>query len=247
MSRPLADPVEEAIRVTDAAQSAAIALKITGGVGIALRCPSASTPQLARAYGDIDCVGLGPQRRDVTSLLEGLGYTADREFNALHGRTRLFFWDGDNDRQVDVFIDRVEMCHTIDLERRLDIHPRTLSLADLLLMKLQVFETNRKDLLDILALVADHPLTSDEEGINVGYIAALAGDDWGLWRTTTMVAEKARGFVGEVDGFAGAGAARARLDEYLQALAEQPKSRRWKLRARVGDRKRWYELPEEAH
>jgi hypothetical protein len=39
----------------------------------------------------------------------------------------------------------------------------------------------------------------------------------------------------------------ARIREYLQAMDAQPKSRRWKLRAKVGDRKQWYELPEESH
>jgi hypothetical protein len=30
-----------------------------------------------------------------------------------------------------------------------------------------------------------------------------------------------------------------------EALEQAPKSRRWKLRDRIGERKRWYELPEE--
>jgi hypothetical protein len=42
---------------------------------------------------------------------------------------------------------------------------------------------------------------------------------------------------------------RARLDERLDALLDrieaEPKSRSWRLRAKIGDRKRWYELPEE--
>ncbi|MFN8202610.1 MAG: hypothetical protein U0S48_08605 [Solirubrobacteraceae bacterium] len=37
-----------------------------------------------------------------------------------------------------------------------------------------------------------------------------------------------------------------RLAHALAALGEEPKSRGWKIRARIGERKRWYELPEEA-
>ena len=32
----------------------------------------------------------------------------------------------------------------------------------------------------------------------------------------------------------------------LAALEDAPKSSGWRLRARLGERKRWYELPEEA-
>ena len=243
----LADPTEEAARITEAADVAGVTLRITGGVGIALRCPSSHRAPLVRSYADIDCVGLGRQRGDLPAVLGELGYEPDQAFNALHGHTRLFFWDSTNNRQLDVFLDRVEMCHTIDLASRLGTDPRTLSLADLLLMKLQVFETNRKDLIDIVTLVTDHAFTPDDAGINLRYLANLAADDWGLWRTTTMVAEKADHFARELEGYEGAGIVHARIREFLQALEDEPKGRRWKLRAKVGERKRWYELPEESH
>jgi hypothetical protein len=38
---------------------------------------------------------------------------------------------------------------------------------------------------------------------------------------------------------------RSRLDELWSAIEAQPKPLKWKLRAQVGDRMRWYELPEE--
>jgi hypothetical protein len=246
VSMTLADPAAEGRRITDAADEAAVLLRITGGVGVALQCPSAASAPLARAYADIDCVGLSSQRGEIAELLAALGYEPDQAFNALHGHTRLFFWDAGNNRQLDVFIDRVEMCHTIDLTRRLPLRSRTLPLADLLLMKLQVFETNRKDLIDVVTLLSDHPLTQDESGIDVGYIAGLAADDWGLWRTTTMIAEKADRFARELEGFRNVGTVHTRISEYLEVLEEWPKSRRWRLRAKLGERKQWYELPEES-
>lgn len=244
---PLATPTDEAVRITDAAAREGVELRITGGVAVALRCPSAGETALQRAYADIDCVGLGRQRKEVATLLGGLGYQPDQAFNALHGHTRLFFWDTTNNRQLDVFLDRVEMCHTINLVDRLGLHPQTLSLADLLLLKLQVVETNRKDLVDAVALLTDYDFTTDETGINIEYIARLASDDWGLWRTTTMVAERADQFARSLEGFEHAGSVHERIAEYLRVLEERPKSRSWKLRARIGDRKRWYDLPEEAH
>jgi hypothetical protein len=246
MSAPLADLVEEGHRITAAAGERGVTLRITGGVGIAMRCPSAAAPPLARSYADIDCVASGRERPAVTGLFEALGYQADPAFNAIHGQTRLFFWDAVNNRQLDVFVDKVQMCHTIDLRSRLDVHRETLSLADLLLMKLQIVETNHKDMIDILALLADHDFTDDESGINIGYIASLAGDDWGLWKTTTMVAERSDKLARELEGFDGRRAViHERVRAYLQALEDAPKSRGWKFRAKIGERKRWYELPEE--
>jgi hypothetical protein len=246
-AEPLADPVDEALHLTDAGREQGVALRITGGVAVALRCESSRRPPLERRYADIDCVAPGRQGRALTDMLAALGYRPDEAFNAVNGATRLFFWDRANERQLDVFLDRVEMCHTFDLRDRLDVHDRTLSLADLLLLKLQVVETNEKDFLDILALLTDTPLTRDERGINLDYITGLTSADWGLWRTTTMVAERADRFAAELDGFAGRERVREQVRAYLDAVAEAPKSRGWKLRARLGDRKRWYELPEEAH
>jgi uncharacterized OB-fold protein len=36
-----------------------------------------------------------------------------------------------------------------------------------------------------------------------------------------------------------------RVRAVLRRIEEAPKSRGWKLRAKIGERKRWYELPEE--
>lgn len=243
---PLADHVEEAVRLTDAANAEDVLVRVTGGVAIALRSQSAGAPPLRRAYADIDLVGRARERRQIAELLLGLGYAQDEEFNRLHGATRLFFWDPANERQLDVFLDRMEMCHRIELAERLAIDPRTLSLADLLLTKLQVVETNEKDLLDLVVLLADHPLTAGEDGINLDYLTELTAGDWGLWRTTRLVAERVQQFAAGLDGLDAAGRVHERAQAYLDATERSEKSRRWRMRARVGERKRWYELPEEA-
>jgi hypothetical protein len=174
-----------------------------------------------------------------------LGYTGDKEFNMLHGHRRLYFWDEHNQRQVDVFVDEANLCHRIDLKRRLEAVPLTLSLADLTVLKLQVVETNEKDYLDLCAIFADHELTSDDSGVNSTYVASLTASDWGLWRTLGMVGEGTERFARELPGFTAGEVVAERLHGLRSALDEAPKSRGWKLRARVGDRKRWYELPEE--
>jgi hypothetical protein len=112
-------------------------------------------------------------------------------------------------------------------------------------LKLQVVETNEKDYLDICALFADHDLTEDDRGINTPYVASLAAADWGLWRTLTMVAERSAEFALMLPGFAEGATVAEKLRRFREELDRVPKKRAWKLRARLGDRKRWYEIPEE--
>jgi len=244
---PLADPVAEGTRIAEAAAERGVPLRLAGGVAVAVLCPSSRLPPLRRTYGDIDLATRGTAGREVTALLESLGYSADREFNTLHGHRRLYYFDERNQRQVDVFVDEVNLCHRIDLRGRLDLVPLALPLADLTVLKLQVVETNEKDYLDLCAIFADHDLSGDESGVNRAHIATVAGADWGLWRTLGMVAERSAQFARDLPGFDAGERVAARLERLRSDLDEAPKSRGWKLRARIGDRKRWYELPEEVH
>ncbi len=245
--QPLPDPVAEGTRIAQAAAELGLPLRALGGVAVAILCPSGRRPPLKRDYADIDFATTGAAKEAVVKLVESLGYAGDREFNMLHGHRRLFFWDESNRRQVDVFVDEANLCHRIDLKRRLDVRPLTVSLADLTVLKLQIVETNEKDYLDICAIFADHQLTDDESGINGAYIARISGADWGLWRTLGMVIERSERFALELPGFESAEVVAERLRALRAKLDSVPKTRRWKLRARVGEKKRWYEIPEEVH
>ncbi|HET9592310.1 MAG TPA: nucleotidyltransferase family protein [Solirubrobacterales bacterium] len=243
--KTLADPVAEGRRIAETAAERGVTLRVLGGVAVAMLCPSSRRPPLSRAYADIDLATTKAAKDQVVNLLEELGYSGDREFNMLHGHRRLYFWDESAKRQVDVFVDEANLCHRVDLKRRIESVPLTLSLADLTVLKLQVVETNEKDFLDICALFADHELTTDDSGINSNHIAALAASDWGLWRTLGMVAEASERFALDLPDFAAGEVVAERLRHLREQLESVPKSRGWKLRARIGDRKRWYELPEE--
>lgn len=245
--KTLPDPVAEGRRIAEAAAECGLPLRVIGGVAVALLCPSSRRPPLQREYADIDLATTGSAREGVVELMTSLGYVGDREFNMLHGHRRLYFWDEGNRRQVDVFVDEANLCHRIDLKRRIELAPLTVSLADLTVLKLQIVETNEKDYLDICAIFADHDLTDDEGGVNGAHIADLCAGDWGLWRTLEMVAERSQRFALDLPDFDPAEAVAERLRKLRSELANVPKSRRWKLRARVGEKKRWYEIPEEVH
>ena len=57
-------------------------------------------------------------------------------------------------RPVDVMVDRLVMCHTLDLRPSLKNSSLTLDPADLLLSKLQIIELNGKDVHDITHLLS---------------------------------------------------------------------------------------------
>jgi hypothetical protein len=245
---PLPSPLDEARRIIAAAEAASCTLRVSGGVAIALACPSALATPLARTYADIDLFGTRRGASQITELLQSLGYQPDVEFNALQGARRLSFWDPANGRPIDVFLDVFEMCHRLDLSERVKIAGLTMPISDLLVTKLQVMETNEKDLRDSLALLADHPLTKDDGGIDVPYIVELTAQDWGLWRTITLVAAKVDAFAQQLPGFEDRrDLVHERLEELKATIEAAPKSRSWRIRARVGERKRRYELPEEVH
>lgn len=244
---PLPDPVAEGSRIAGAAAARGLPLCLLGGVAVAVRCPSSHHPPLRRSYGDIDFATSRTAKEEVGELMTDLSYAADREFNTLHGHRRLSFWDEANRRQVDVFVDEADLCHRIDLRDRLEVGQPTLSLADLAVLKLQVVETNEKDYLDLCAIFADYDVTEDESGVNGTYIASLAASDWGLWRTLNMVATRTGQFATELSDFEMGDRVAERLSRLRLKLDTVPKTRAWKLRARIGDRKRWYELPEEVN
>jgi hypothetical protein len=247
LGRPVADIVEEAQRILREAAAHSLTVRLIGGLAIRMHATAEPEGGFAREFKDIDLVTRGKKSREVTDLVESLGYTPDHAFNALNSGRRALFYDVAHERQLDMFIGGFQMCHKIPVADRLDVDPTTIPLAELLLTKLQIIELNEKDLRDILALVIEHEIADhDSDAINAAYIAKLCADDWGLWRTSKQTIERARA---SIDRFQLSDAQRTVLDTRLQALwsriEAEPKSRRWKLRARVGDRVRWYLEPEE--
>lgn len=240
---PLSDVRAEGERVLKAADAADVVVRQVGGLAVYLRCPSAHRPPLQRDYKDIDLVGRGGDARAIGRLMEELGYFADAEFNSLHGHQRLYFWDQLNQRQLDVFIESISMCHHLSLTKRLELDSRTLTLADLLLTKLQVIEVNEKDLKDAAALLADHEVSPG--GIDPLQIVSILAIDWGWWRTATANLRKVSSYAESLPGLEMAAVIQERVTALLGLIEGAPKSFKWKLRARVGERVRWYDLPEE--
>lgn len=244
----LADIRAEAERLSASALQSGLPARLIGGLAIWLRCPSVRTGPFARSYDDMDFAVAARGSAAFKDFLAAEGYLPDRFFNGLHGETRLYFAAPDGRWSIDVVIDELTMSHRLDLRTRLDGPSPTVSLADLLLSKLQVWEINRKDLGDTLCVLADHRLgadDSDPETISLRRITAVLGADWGFCHT----AERNLGKLAELWTEAPLPAppydAGEQIESLRRAIDEAPKTRGWRMRSRIGERVRWYEVPEE--
>ena len=247
MNEIRSDMAEEAVRVAEAAESEELTLRLLGGVAIRLRAKDGLHPAFEREYADLDWIVPKGKSPDAQKFFDALGYTPHVRFNAIHGRERLLFFDEGNNRQVDILIGTFRMSHEIPFGDRLALEPLTVPLAELLLTKLQIVQLNEKDVRDALALLHDHPVEeSDGEAVNAAQIARLCASDWGLWRTFTANLSDLDEHIGRYDL---PEESKRRIAERVQRLQErieeEPKTFGWKMRAKIGDRKRWYELPEE--
>ena len=246
MNGILADIVAEGERLLGMGEQQGVPIRLLGGVAIRLKAPEIPA-SLDRSYKDIDLATTKKGAGAADKLLKEAGYEPHVSFNAMHARERGLYFDTGNDRQVDLFIHSFRMCHEITLGDRLGVEDRTVPLAELMLTKLQIIELNEKDIRDTVLLFHGHPIADRDDGaVNGAQIAAMCASDWGLWRTITANLERCRGHVGDYElPDADRERIQSRFDELLQRIEDEPKTRGWKLRARVGERKRWYDLPEE--
>lgn len=246
-ANPSAVLVARGRELVEAAARKAVLLRLMGGSAVKAVCPSAAYITLPPESLDLDLAAYGRQRRQLDQLMEELGYDPYRRFNALHGHRRLKFSHPDRGLSLDVFVDTFHMCHQLRFDGRLEKGDLALPTADLLLSKLQIVQMDEKDLRDIYALLCDHDLghLGEVEQVDTDYIASVCGDDWGWYKTVTMNLEKsmelADNFLPEPyrDTFA------SRAQRLRSIVEAAPKSLRWQARARIGEARRWYDLPEE--
>ncbi|HEX3212341.1 MAG TPA: hypothetical protein VH016_07210 [Actinomycetota bacterium] len=235
---------EAAVALVDEAGARGQVLRLVGSTGIRLHCPpaAAALDRLGRPAKDIDVVCRHEDRKGLRRLLEERGWEVDRDLLvAMEGR-RYAFRHPVSGLELDVFVDRLEFCHTIELRDRLGARELTLPVEDLLLQKLQIVRQTVTDRMDAAALLATHPVvtgaTVQPEAIDAGYVAGLLARDWGFPHTATA------NLAGLRDGPAANGTAAivaARIDALLAAIRDAPKSVRWRARARVGERMQWWQ------
>jgi len=240
--------IKRACQIVTYSRERDVTLRMVGGCAIHEHCPSLSnihTNVLGRKFRDTDFIGLSDQIKDIIRMFGDFGYAFDKYRSAFSESSLVLFAENEH---VDIFLDKLIFNHTIDLRNRLGIDFPTISLADLLLQKLQIVKVNEKDLHDILILLAEHDIgASDKETINSEYLSDLLCSDWGFYATCTANLVKLKDVFLERFPISNEirSNAREKIDALLQNLDSHSKSLSWKLRARVGTSAKWYADVEE--
>jgi hypothetical protein len=234
-----------------AAEGVDVVVRVVGSTAIHLHCEAAAQAheRVQRRGKDIDLVVRSRDRKRLRALLERDGYVVDQDLLVAMEGMRFCFTHPTTGIELDVFVDRMEFSHTLDLSRRLELDACAVPLEDLLLQKLQVHDLTRNDLLDAVVLLGTHPVASesdDRELIDAGYVAGLLAHDWGLHHTAVANLERiVRALHGaEGDALGGPQLVAPALTgaELLRAAIDgAAKSRGWRLRARIGERMQWWE------
>jgi hypothetical protein len=234
----------EGDRLVAAANAEGVALRLLGALAFAKRCPRHAHLQetLKRVYTDIDFAAYGRQAKQVRALLAREGFVEDELMYVESEGSRMVLNHRGTDLHLDVFLDKLEFCHTVPWEGRLETHPSTIPLAEMLMQKMQIVQINEKDIIDTIMLLLEHPLTEDDVGVNVGLVARVCAKDWGWWRTLTMNLVKVKQMAASYQalGEDEQGRVAAQVDGALARIEREPKSLGWKMRSRIGDRKKWY-------
>jgi len=230
--------------VIDAAASADITMRLLGGVAVFHLASSSRQPPLARSYRDFDVVVPARQGAAVARVFRQAGYAEDPHFNALHGAHRMIF-ASPRGFVVDVVVGTFRMCHQLDLGRDLPREGLTIHPADLLLTKLQIVQIEEKDLLDSVALLTDVPTEGTSPVIDIDRFVRPLAADWGFFHTVETNIAKLVTFARDRLEYPAAHAVADTASRIAEAMDAAPKSLKWKVRARAGERVPWYELPDE--
>ena len=220
-------------------------MRLLGGIAVRHLARSAAMGPLARSYHDYDVVVSSRDGAAAARVFRSLGYGEDPHFNALHGAQRMIF-SSDAGFDVDVLIGTFQMCHRLELGADLPDGTLTVHPADLLLTKLQIVQIEEKDLGDAAAVLHDVPIGNQGVAtINLDRFVRPLAVDWGFYHTVELnlgkVVEHAKRLL-DPEMFRTVDRSVATLRAEMERA---PKSMKWKMRARIGEKVTWYELPEE--
>jgi hypothetical protein len=241
--------VREAEAIIAAASERGLHLRLLGALAVINRCPGGIwlLEKTQRVLTDLDFMGYDKEIGKVEAMFADLGY------EVLGGRgvtmdvwvgRRIFHDPSGHRRRVDVFLDRLDFCHPIELKGRLDLDPVTIPLTDILLEKLQIVEINEKDLKDLVVLLLEHDVGDGHEPgrFDLGYVVGLLSADWGFFYTVSLNLDRVLRYmetIAELDDRQ-KDVITSRVEEIRRRMEAAPKTLRWKLRARVGPSRRWY-------
>jgi len=238
------DFLSQATKIVKEASNRRITLRMSGAIAIREHCPSYRDlhATLGRELSDIDLVGYRREESQIDKLFNELGYTKHLSVAMMIGGRRVYI-DPASGHAVDIFLDKLVMCHTVDFTGRLDVDYPTVPLAEIFLSKMQIVELTEKDVKDLIVLLREHEVgVTDRETVNARYVANILSDDWGFYYTVTTNLMKVKELLPKYNALTEGDKTdvTSKIDKILRVVEGNPKSLKWKMRASVGTKKIWY-------
>jgi len=253
--KPLSDFNQEKQRLLELLnreENKDIIMRLIGALAFYTRCKKFCYLQaeMGREFTDIDFASYRKFTKRIIEFLKTCGYEEDMQVNQMFGESRLLFHDHAHKRHIDVFLDELRFSHTINLKGRLEKDKVTIPLAELFLEKMQIAKINEKDLIDTLMLLREFDFgETDRNEINKNIILDILTKDWGFCKTVTDNLETLKKYI---DGYSSLSPedreiVHSRINRILDDIERAPKSLKWKLRAKIGTKVKWYEDVDELH
>jgi hypothetical protein len=174
--------------------------------------------------------------------------------NVIFGDKRLMYSHPDGKFCADIFLNKLEFSHDVYFGEepgagRLELSYPAITLADLVLEKLQIHQINLKDIVDLIVLFLGHEVTEaspgDGDRVDGKYVATTLSNDWGFWYDATNNLDKVKAQIAQ---FAASGKLSnlqvenviSRISDLRGIIDSMPKSKSWEKRAKVATKKSWY-------
>jgi len=209
-------------------------------------------------FTDLDTVAYSKQQPMVKKFFENtLKFKPNLYVNTLFAFKRNIFEHPDSAFAVDVFYDRLEYSHNVEFGNapsrgRLEIDYPTITLADIVLEKLQIHKINKKDIVDLIILLLQHDLYDGVkvQTIDYSYISKVLSDDWGFYYDAKSNLDKVKTFASTFkdEGKLDENSLRTvseRVEALIKAIENTPKTRNFQNRAKKGTSIPWYNDVEE--
>ena len=248
MAAEFRDLARRASELVGDGQKLGVALRSVGGVAIWERLPERLRglyEEVRQRPKDLDLVSpKGTPSDRIVGIFVARGYEPDERLIAWRGDERHQYFDLDESGrpvvEIDVFLGPPPACHKFDLpEQEFGGEGAALSVTELLLQKLQIVEATDKDLTDIAFLLLANPTSLNGAGIDSSRVVGLLSHDWGFHYTATRNLERVESIVGQKMDEASEQVTRDRIASLADELGAAPKSRKWKMRSRLGTKVSW--------
>jgi len=223
--------IAEAMALVDSARAEHIPIRLLGSVAV-LYYAGQSEPRRPYHVKDIDLITGSEWRRQAQEFLCNRGWRICTEL-LMMSEMRVTFTRVETEYTLDLYYDEIDGNHTISLRDRLDISYPAISLTDLLLTKLQRSEMRPSDIWDVCALLR----TAGDDSIDRARLEVVLGKDWGLCTTFTDNLNRLS------SSFPMCASSVLALKE---AALHCHKTWRWRTRALLGRRVRWWKETYEA-